>query len=82
MIPEQLFDALSALREKYRQQMNTAAEKAQQFAATDEMDRVSEFSSESERKREAFSALNQVIRIVDAAFAPRPSRSTREGENG
>lgn len=77
MIPERLYAPLSELREKYRQQMNAAAEKAQRFAAADEMDRVSEFSSESERKREAFSALNQVIRIVDAAF-PSPQETASE----
>lgn len=70
MTPEHIYAPLSELREKYRREMNGAAERAQQFGATDEMDRVSEFSSESERKREAFAALNQAIKIVDAAFTP------------
>jgi vacuolar-type H+-ATPase subunit D/Vma8 len=75
MTPDHIYEPLNELREKYRQQMNAAADKAQQFAATEEMDRVSEFSSESERKREAFMALNQAIKIVDSAFPSTQSGS-------
>lgn len=69
MTPDHIYEPLSALREKYRREMNAAAEKAQQFAAIDEMDRVSEFSSESERKREAFVALNQAMKIIEAVVS-------------
>lgn len=65
--PEKVRDQLGELREEYRQAMNKAAAEAQRFASEDEMDRVSEFSTESERKREAFVALNRAIKIVDAA---------------
>lgn len=71
MMPDSLYRPLSDLREKYRREMNAAADKAQQFAQSEEMDRVSEFSSESERKREAFLALNQAIKIVEASFIPQ-----------
>ena len=71
MMPDALYKQLSALRDEYRDQMNRAADKAQKFAQTEEMDRVSEFSSESERKREAFSALNRAIKIVEIALTPQ-----------
>ena len=79
MIPESIYELLSKIREEYRQQMNAAAEKAQQFAASDEMDRVSEFSTESERKREAFSALNRVIRVIRAIDEALSVPSTDRG---
>ena len=66
MVPDELYIPLSELREEYRRAMNQAAAKAQQFAQSEEMDRVSEFSTEAERKREAFTALNRAIAIVDA----------------
>lgn len=68
MMPENLYQNLNALREKYRREMNDATNKAQQFAATEEMDRVSELSTEAERKREAFMALNSAIKIVEIEF--------------
>jgi hypothetical protein len=80
MTPDHIYTPLNALREQYRQQMNAAADKAQQFAATEEMDRVSEFSTESERKREAFMALNQAIKIVDTAFSSTKSSAHRGTE--
>lgn len=69
MMPDNLYKNLNDLREKYRREMNTATDQAQRFAATEEMDRVSEFSTEAERKREAFMALNSAIKIVEIAFA-------------
>lgn len=79
MMPDRLYKSLNDLREKYRRDMNVAAEKAQQFAQTEEMDRVSEFSSESERKREAFMALNQAIRIVEATHSPHDIAERSDG---
>lgn len=64
-----IFDNLSALREEYRREMNSATSKAQAFAQTEEMDLVSEWSTRAERKREAFSALNRVIKIVGDAMS-------------
>lgn len=79
MMPDSLYEPLSKLREKYRREMNAAAEKAQQFAQTEEMDRVSEFSTESERKREAFFALNQAIKIIEEAHShPSHHQAQRE----
>lgn len=68
MTPDTLYETLNGLRDEYRKKMNGAAAQAQQFAQTEEMDRVSEFSSESERNREAFVALNRAIKIVDVHF--------------
>lgn len=60
-----LHERISALREEYRCKMNAAADKAQVAAAEDRMVDVSEHSSESERMREAFVALNRVMQIVE-----------------
>lgn len=68
MTPDKLYETLNGLRDEYRGKMNGAAEKALQFAQTEEMERVSEFSSESERNREAFHALNRAIKIVEVHF--------------
>ena len=65
MARDGLYRKLDALRDEYRRKMNAAADKAQEFAAADEMDNVSMFSTESERMREAFMALNRAIKIVN-----------------
>jgi len=62
-----LYQRLDALRNEYRKKMNDAAEQAQIHAAADEMDKVSLYSTESERAREAFHALNRAIAIVTVA---------------
>ncbi|MHB1310524.1 MAG: hypothetical protein ACYC3L_00810 [Gemmatimonadaceae bacterium] len=64
MARDGLYRKLDALRDEYRRKMNAAADKAQEFAATEEMDNVSIFSTESERMREAFMALNRAIKLV------------------
>ena len=61
-----LREALGKLREEYRRKMNNACDMAQQAAQTEEMDKVSLYSTESERNREAFHALNRAIALVDA----------------
>lgn len=58
--------ALGALRQEYRSKMNKASDAAVEAAGVDEMDKVSMFSTEAERMREAFMALNRAIAIVDA----------------
>jgi hypothetical protein len=65
---DELYAKLNALRDEYRRRMNAAASSAQEAAATDEMDKVSEFSTDSERMREAFHALNRAIAIVQAEW--------------
>lgn len=62
-------EKLGALREEYRREMNYATGKAQEFAQTEEMDLVSEWSTRAERKREAFSALNRAIKILDGVIS-------------
>ena len=64
MARDGLYRKLDALRDEYRRKMNAAADKAQEFAGAEEMDNVSMFSTESERMREAFMALNRAIKIV------------------
>lgn len=66
MMSDALYSKLNALRDQHRRKMNAAADRAQRHAAVDEMDEVSISSTESERHREAFAALNQAIAIVEA----------------
>lgn len=68
MNTEALVRNLGALRDEYRAGMNAATDHAQRFAQTEQMDRVSEWSSRSERLREAFHALNRAIAIVEVAI--------------
>ncbi len=65
MIDPVIFGKLSELRNEYRLKMNRSADAAQAAAQTEEMDLVSLHSTESERYREAFHALNRAISIVD-----------------
>lgn len=58
-------EALSALREGHRRKMNAAADRAEMAASIGEMGEVSVNSTESERHREAFVALNVAIGIFD-----------------
>ena len=83
---EVIYKKLNALRDEYRKSMNDAASKAQAHASLDEMDRVSEYSTESERSREAFHAMNRAIKIVEdelpqqrARWKATLSRPTRPG---
>lgn len=63
---DSLYSKLNSIREEYRHKMNVAADRAQQHAAIGEIDEVSISSTESERYREAFSAINLAIAIVEA----------------
>lgn len=74
MMSDALYAKLNALREEYRRKMNAAADKAERHAAIGEMGWVSVASTESERYREAFSALNQAISIVEADATSQPEQ--------
>ncbi len=65
MVEDLIYKQLSDLRNEYRVKMNISADAAQVAAQTEEMDKVSLYSTESERYREAFHALNRAIQIVD-----------------
>jgi hypothetical protein len=65
MMSDALFQRLQELRETYRRKMNKASDQAEKKAAEGDMAEVSISSTESERYREAFAALNQAIKIVD-----------------
>jgi len=66
MMNDALYVKLNALRDEYRAGMNKAADEAQRYAQEEDMEKVSLFSTESERKREAFHALNRAISILDS----------------
>ena len=66
MMSDELYNKLNALREQHRRKMNAAADRAERMAAEGEMGEVSISSTESERHREAFMALNHAIAIVEA----------------
>lgn len=68
MADDELYSKLNTLRDEYRTKMNRCAEAAQKAAATEDMDECSRQSTESERNREAFHALNRAIAIVDSHF--------------
>lgn len=61
-----LYDKISAIREEYRQKMNSHTDAAQRAAAEERMDDCSENSTAAERYREAFFALNRVFTVIDA----------------
>lgn len=67
MISDDLYAKLNALREQHRGKMNSASDRAERMAAIGEMGEVSISSTESERHREAFQAMNQAIAIVEAS---------------
>jgi hypothetical protein len=69
MIPDALYASLNGLRGEYRKRMNDASDAAVSASGDGEMDKVSLFSTESERMREAFNALNRAIRLVEEAFS-------------
>lgn len=73
MMTDASYAALNDLRNEYRRKMNTAADNAQDAAGRGEMDEVFLFSTESERYRGAFGALNHALYIVeqDATAASR-----------
>jgi hypothetical protein len=66
MVDDEIYKKLSGLREEYRQKMNRSADAAAVAAQKEEMDIVSVCSTESERYREAFHALNRAIQLIDA----------------
>lgn len=57
----EVYESLNAIREEYRQKMNAAGNRAQCAAAIDDMAEASVASTESERYREAFHAMNRAI---------------------
>lgn len=59
---------LSTLREQHRQKMNSFGDAAEKAASEGDMSAVSINSTESERHREAFSALNAAIDIFDTLY--------------
>lgn len=69
MTPETLYQPLNSIRTEYRLRMNRSADLAAEFAAEDDMQSVSEHSTESERCREAFQAMNRAIFAVDEYYA-------------
>lgn len=74
MTPDALYADLQSLRETFRRKMNKSGEAAQKAAAEDDdMAIVSMHSTDSERFRTAFVALNQAIKIVDDYFAKEPA---------
>ena len=69
MIPDALYANLNGLRGEYRKKMNDASDAAVEASGHGEMDKVSLFSTESERMREAFNDINRAIRLVEEAFS-------------
>jgi len=65
MVDDEVYKKLRELRNEYRIKMNRSAEAASVAAQKDEMDTVSICSTESERYREAFHAINRAIQIID-----------------
>lgn len=65
MIDDKIYKQLNDLREEYRNKMNRSAEAAQTAAQTEQMHIVSMCSTDSERYREAFHALNRAIQMLD-----------------
>lgn len=61
-------ERLSILREQHRQKMNSFGDAAEKAASEGDMSAVSVNSTESERHREAFSALNAAIDIFDTLY--------------
>lgn len=67
MMSDGLYTELNKLRGEYRDKMNRSAEAAQVAAQTEDMHVVSMCSTDSERYREAFHALNRAIQIIEAS---------------
>lgn len=65
-----LYSKLNALRDEYRRKMNRLSDMATEAAGQDEMDKVSLYSTESERARAAFAAVTRAIEIVETEIAP------------
>lgn len=66
---DSLYEKLNELRNEYRMKMNRSADAAQEAAQKEEMQIVSMCSTDSERYREAFHALNRAFQIIDNAEA-------------
>jgi phage shock protein A len=66
-MPDTLYSEFSAIRENYRRLMNKATDRAQTAAANEDMDECSKSSTEAERYREVFHALNQMQPIIERA---------------
>lgn len=65
MVDDAIYNKLNDLRNEYRLKMNRSAEAAQEAAQKEEMHVVSMCSTDSERYREAFHALNRAIQMID-----------------
>jgi len=65
MMDDAIYGVLNSLRAEYRGKMNKATDEAQKAAQSEEMDKVSLYSTESERYREAFHAMNRAIQLLD-----------------
>ncbi len=68
-MPDDLYRSLNSIRSEFRMRMNRSSDLAEEFAARGDMASVSEHSSESERCREAFGAMNRAINAADDYFA-------------
>ena len=62
----EMYDKIQSIREDYRQKMNYSTSAAQKAAAEEDMSLSAMHSSDAERYREAFAALNRVFRAIDA----------------
>ncbi|MFG1401988.1 hypothetical protein [Xanthobacter sediminis] len=75
----QMRERISSVRENIRRKMNAASDRAEMAASVGDMKEVSINSTESERHREAFVALNVAIDIIDQteflSTAPQPPAS-------
>jgi hypothetical protein len=67
-LAQKLRDRHYELRESYRHKMNEACDRAQVAAYNDHMDECSIKSTESERYREAFHALNLMEEAIDDVY--------------
>lgn len=78
-------EKLSALRERERQKMNAASDRAERAASTGDMTEVSISSTESERHRQALSVLNAAFAEFDKlyeALSPAVGDEAKKSEGG
>lgn len=66
----QMRERIAAVREDQRRKMNAAGDRAEMAASTGDMKEAAINSTESERHREAFVALNVAIGIIDSTEFP------------
>jgi hypothetical protein len=67
-IRDEVYEKLDALRTEYRTEMNRKTDMVHVAAQDDDMENVSLYSTEAERARTAFNALNRAIKIVEEAI--------------